>query len=1351
MLGLLVCLTVVVTSALAYLGTNSGRETVRQLLLKQAKTLIPGLTLRAIKGNFTDHLAIEGLSIADRFGDPVFTLDRLVVRYGLSIRRLLHRELVVYAVDLERPQLTVGNSKNGKLNLTQVVISPEQTKQQEGSTAGEIGWKLLLGALRLDDGSVRVSLSDAAGATDLVVDSLALNLSAFASDGQAHLTVDQLSLAATVPNRPRMQVYLRGGLTTVAGQLRGLVKLQSTGISSKASVAVDLDVGGSWKAPTLEVRITEGMTELFKLKVAAAWPFDKGDYSLALNVRKFAPNHFLRELPPASLAMDLNLKGHGVPTQVGSRTNLRLLILPSTVDAYDLEHGEVVASMVGENWQLEQMALSSPYGTLKAKGKGSLEDVALAVQAHLSGLDKIPSKHIGAPLAGVLDLKTEVSGRFADAIAVKGTLAGMKLGYSDLSLDSIAIPFDVTGLPKAPKGNLRFSLKDFRAAKAKLHINDATATMVGDPRRVELKIEGRGHELNLGVEAAVQAKGKAKQSIEVALTKLQAKFRGASLRLLQPAAVTFGRKKQALAIEPLRMAVLGGQMTVGGHFQLASTPRGRADVRVENLSLAKVRGLLKLPQRLRGRADVVGHFEGSATNPKLDLRLSLRQATVAQLEALDSTLRISGGDQKTTVGMNVRWQQKPIVDLQASTPRALGKLIRLSQRHLGLRQLPVTALVRLEATSLESLWGALPTLPPVKGTVEAEVALAGSLQHPRLNVTGTWQEAMFEQRPLGKLSLSLAAKGERRIESELNLRHNDNALLSVKGALGTTVARLLSNASALAKATLQAEVTLGPYPLKELAALDAKFKELRGAVLGTIRVFGKAGDPQASWDIGIENLSRGDLKVDQFRVAGTYASQRLQSNLSLKQGQAGTIDGRLDYRHRDKTLTAEVQGKSLDLGLVALAPMVDQSGGTLDLDLTVTGPVAKPEVRGRVDLANAHFQLFGQSPLRDLNLSLALTPKKIDLVSLALKAGEGGLKGTGSLEIIDQHLGPFTADFEATRLGGFPGALAQASFDGKLQLSGAFSDNHLKGKVRLTEGVLRVPKLEGQDDLHSTAAMTDLVFADAQARQKAALEQEKSESGGKGAKKKAKPMGLDISFETASFFLRGEQLRTELNAQLLATRDDKGDLSLKGRVHSERGEVNVLGSEFKLQRANILFSGQPANPGLAIELNRNIGGITVMLGVRGTAAAPELILSSDPAGYDRSQLLSLILTGRLALDQGSSDAEGQAVAVANAVGQALVGDYARQLAGKVGLDVAKINVGQHQDGAGANKLHLEAEVGKYLTRRLYMGYRQVIGADEGQNSYIGLLEYSLSARWLLSALLGDAGVGALDLLWTYQY
>jgi autotransporter translocation and assembly factor TamB len=205
-------------------------------------------------------------------------------------------------------------------------------------------------------------------------------------------------------------------------------------------------------------------------------------------------------------------------------------------------------------------------------------------------------------------------------------------------------------------------------------------------------------------------------------------------------------------------------------------------------------------------------------------------------------------------------------------------------------------------------------------------------------------------------------------------------------------------------------------------------------------------------------------------------------------------------------------------------------------------------------------------------------------------------------------------------------------------------------------------------------------------------------------------------------------------------------------VQIRRGRIKVLGNFYDVRQATVSFSGEPQpDPAINVLLARRIADVEVLVGLQGTASTPELILRSNPPIYDRSQVLSLILTGRLDPKAGESEND-QTMVLANAVSQVLIGNLTRKIAPKVGLDVARVNVGEQKDKeTGESKIRAEAEVGKYLTERIYVGYRRVFGATAEENTNEGLLEYRISVKWLLMGLFGDAGVGGLDLMWTHRF
>jgi hypothetical protein len=71
--------------------------------------------------------------------------------------------------------------------------------------------------------------------------------------------------------------------------------------------------------------------------------------------------------------------------------------------------------------------------------------------------------------------------------------------------------------------------------------------------------------------------------------------------------------------------------------------------------------------------------------------------------------------------------------------------------------------------------------------------------------------------------------------------------------------------------------------------------------------------------------------------------------------------------------------------------------------------------------------------------------------------------------------------------------------------------------------------------------------------------------------------------------------------------------------------------------------------------------------------------------------------------------------LATALSQAFLGNFTKKIAAKAGIDVAQISLGESRESGGNKSLRAEAVLGKYLTKRLYLGYRRVFCAADNEN------------------------------------
>ena len=228
----------------------------------------------------------------------------------------------------------------------------------------------------------------------------------------------------------------------------------------------------------------------------------------------------------------------------------------------------------------------------------------------------------------------------------------------------------------------------------------------------------------------------------------------------------------------------------------------------------------------------------------------------------------------------------------------------------------------------------------------------------------------------------------------------------------------------------------------------------------------------------------------------------------------------------------------------------------------------------------------------------------------------------------------------------------------------------------------------------------------------------------------------------------GPELNTDLSGQLQLTRDtrDSDDLHITGEISTAAGWVEILSRRYQLERAQISLSGQvPPNPLLDVQIARKLDDATIYIQVTGSARKPVISFRSDPPIYDRSQIMTIILTGQ----GGSGSISQQAMGVLSSL---VVDQLKSQLAGGLPIDVIKFDV------AGADPLGLgqsSLEVGKYLRDDLYLGYMHRFGGATTGMRRLNIdqvrLEYRFLQKFQLTTVYGDANVGSIDLSWTKRF
>jgi translocation and assembly module TamB len=228
-----------------------------------------------------------------------------------------------------------------------------------------------------------------------------------------------------------------------------------------------------------------------------------------------------------------------------------------------------------------------------------------------------------------------------------------------------------------------------------------------------------------------------------------------------------------------------------------------------------------------------------------------------------------------------------------------------------------------------------------------------------------------------------------------------------------------------------------------------------------------------------------------------------------------------------------------------------------------------------------------------------------------------------------------------------------------------------------------------------------------------------------------RPVRLDLGLTAPGrVFVRGRGLQSEW-ALDLAVRGDTAHPDLIGQARLLRGDFQLAGRVFTLERGQVQFVGAPGDAVMDIEAERATADLTAMVRVAGTVATPQISVASTPA-LPREEVLPRILFGRTVADLSPLEAAELAGGLA-----ALSGDTAFDLAGaaRALVQLDRLDVRSMEGGFALTG-------GKYLTPEVYLEVaRTSLGGSQAA------LEWQVRPRLFLVSRFNPQGDARVSIRW----
>jgi len=708
-----------------------------------------------------------------------------------------------------------------------------------------------------------------------------------------------------------------------------------------------------------------------------------------------------------------------------------------------------------------------------------------------------------------------------------------------------------------------------------------------------------------------------------------------------------------------------------------------------------------LGDALQGTIDVSAELRGAANEPTATATIILHRVGYRGIDGMDGRIQLSCGKHQSELDGQAAGDQIGAWTLVARTP--LG----LADRGGNLLDVPFTLALDGVGLPVERLVTTASSAGAITGLARLHLEAQGRTLSPTAKLELATSRLRVAGNDIVDLTTNVVfSSASTTTDVEVQITHAGTVLLTATLKAAQSLAAMVRNVATTPAAL---RVQLPELALASLLSNPVQAKTMTATVLGDVRLDGTLSAPRGTASL----------------LATDGPDTRLQLTTTADPGSANPLQAKLAAKHVNIAAFRR------------LLPGVTALGGYVDVHGSAAGSFASPAIEAKISLSDGIFSMFSLPTFRDVQMTIAINPEHVVLSNLALHSAGGSMIVDGRLDWHQFQPSAAELHMAATKFMLAYSGISGAYFTGGLDTQMTWGKGGIVGNIRLRPSTMSVPDIGDRRELQSLGPLADLHFTDA------------DDVVGTAAHR-SMPR-LDVSLDADSLLLQGKELAVEVSTKLELITNDERQMLIRGKVTMSHGRVTLFDRSYNIDHAVALFGGSPdINPVVDVKLTRQFPQGLVTLTVSGTPRHPTLQLASDPA-FERSQILALIMTGQ-ADTQSSANTS---LAVAGAVLSTLASTYGKKLMPKLGIDVLRFGVvGTSAHPSLVNSqtnTTASVEVGKNLTDRIYVGYARVFGATLGENADEARLEYRLTRRLMLQTEFGDAGVGGVDLFWTYRY
>lgn len=374
------------------------------------------------------------------------------------------------------------------------------------------------------------------------------------------------------------------------------------------------------------------------------------------------------------------------------------------------------------------------------------------------------------------------------------------------------------------------------------------------------------------------------------------------------------------------------------------------------------------------------------------------QAQISQLwqqPELTSQLSITNGELTDLVDFSNLLTYPTFATAAAVQPAPAGD----SQAPLLVQIRRLTEIQTLEAQSAALPPAPIPQLTELRGQYNAQLNLTASMRRGiDLGFAVEGAEWQWGQYPIDRFTTSGRLLNDT-IQLENFQLQSQSGVITALGQFGTN--------------TNSASLRIQNFPISTLRRLVAfPNLDLTGNLNATATLTGSPNQPQLRGQVTLDQAQLNETPITAAAMNFNYGQGRANFNgqAQIDSPEPMVVSGSIPYqmpfssptRGEDEEINVTVKVKDAGLGFInALTDQVNWGGGSGEVNVLVRGTLAKPIVRGRINLEDATFTSPAlKGPLTNVTGEIRFNDDRLQVVGLQGLFNSGQVQLSGSLPLV---------------------------------------------------------------------------------------------------------------------------------------------------------------------------------------------------------------------------------------------------------------------------------------------------------------------------------------------------------------